>query len=82
MENHPLARAEWVRLIGLILGEGARADSLFAAVEASYRARADAARVRPNQPAVLLGGPFRDQWFVSGGRSFMARHDRARVVSV
>jgi iron complex transport system substrate-binding protein len=22
---------------------------------------------------VLIGGPFRDQWFVAGGRSFMAR---------
>jgi iron complex transport system substrate-binding protein len=73
MENHPLARAEWVRLIGVLIGAEARADSLFEAVEKSYLRLADRARARAERPTVLLGGPFRDQWFVSGGRSFMAR---------
>jgi iron complex transport system substrate-binding protein len=73
MENHPLARAEWVRLIGVLVGAEARADSLFAAVEAGYRRRAEDARRREPKPTVLLGSPFRDQWFVAGGRSFMAR---------
>jgi iron complex transport system substrate-binding protein len=73
MENHPLARAEWVRLIGVLVGAEARADSLFDAVEKSYLRLAERARSRPDRPTVLLGGPFRDQWFVSGGKSFMAR---------
>jgi iron complex transport system substrate-binding protein len=73
MESDPLARAEWVRLLGMLVGRTARADSLFAAVEAAYRARARDARARKARPTVLLGAPFRDQWFVAGGRSFMAR---------
>ena len=73
MEGHPLARAEWVRLVGLLVGEAARADSLFAAVEAAYLRTAAAARDRTDNSSVLLGAPFRDQWFVPGGRSFMAR---------
>jgi iron complex transport system substrate-binding protein len=73
MENHPLARAEWLRLIGLLIGEAPRADSLFAAVESSYLATAKSSREQRQKPVVLLGGPFRDQWFVSGGRSYMAR---------
>ncbi|HEX2612837.1 MAG TPA: helical backbone metal receptor [Fibrobacteria bacterium] len=73
MESDPLARAEWVRLIGMLVGKSARADSLFATVEASYRARAAEARGQKSRPTVLLGAPFRDQWFVAGGRSFMAR---------
>jgi iron complex transport system substrate-binding protein len=72
MEHHPLARAEWVRLIGVLVGAEARADSLFAVVESSYRRMADQGRGAAARPTVLLGGPFRDQWFVSGGRSFMA----------
>lgn len=73
MERHPLARAEWVRLFGILIGEPARADSLFAAVEAAYLKTAETARHMPRKPTVFLGGPFRDQWFVSGGRSYMAR---------
>lgn len=73
MEHHPLARAEWVRLVGVLIGEEARADSLFAAVEAAYGKAAEAAGRMKEKPTVLLGGPFRDQWFVSGGRSYMAR---------
>lgn len=73
MENHPLARAEWVRLIGLLLGRADEADSVFAAVETAYRESGRRARARDHRPAVLLGGPFRDQWFVPGGGSFMAR---------
>jgi iron complex transport system substrate-binding protein len=73
MESDPLARAEWIRLIGILVGAEARADSLFASVEASYRRRAEDARGLRPRPTVLLGSPFRDQWFVAGGRSFMAR---------
>lgn len=72
MEHHPLARAEWVRLVGLLVGEEARADSVFAAVEAAYVRTAERARGFTRRPTVLLGGPYRDQWFVAGGRSFMA----------
>ena len=73
MEDHPLARAEWVRLFGLLLGKERQADSLFKAVETSYLAQAKLARAKEQKPTILIGGPFRDQWFVSGGRSFMAR---------
>jgi len=72
MEQHALARAEWVRLVGILIGEAASADSLFAAIEGSYTRLAASGRAMREGPTVLLGGPFRDQWFVSGGRSFMA----------
>lgn len=73
MEDHPLARAEWIRVTGWLVGEGARADSVFSAVESAYLGTAERARGFARRPRVLLGGPYRDQWFVAGGRSFMAR---------
>ncbi len=76
MEAHPLARAEWIRLFGLLLGREHEADSLFNAIESSYLALADQARVaseKGRRPTVLIGAPFRDVWFVSGGQSYMAR---------
>jgi iron complex transport system substrate-binding protein len=73
MEDHPLARAEWVRVFGAITGRARAADSLFAAIERSYLALADSAKALPRKPTVMIGAPYRDQWFVSGGRSYMAR---------
>jgi iron complex transport system substrate-binding protein len=76
MEDHPLARAEWVRLFGLLLGKEREADSLFKVIETSYLALAKQARdsaSHGHRPTVLMGAPFRDAWFVPGGRSFMAR---------
>ena len=73
MEDHPLARAEWVRLFGILLGKERAGDSLFKVIETSYLQQAKFARARSHKPTILIGGPFRDQWFVSGGRSFMAR---------
>jgi iron complex transport system substrate-binding protein len=76
MEDSPLARAEWIRLFGILLGKEREADSLFAAIETSYLALAEQARLaaqKEGRPTVLIGAPFRDVWFVSGGRSYMAR---------
>ncbi len=73
MENHPLARAEWLRVIGRLVGRAERADSIFAFVESAYLEQAEIARAREEKPFVMLGAPFRDQWFVPGGRSYMAR---------
>ena len=41
MEPSPLARAEWLRFYGMLLGCEARADSLFAVVDSSYCALKD-----------------------------------------
>jgi len=73
MENQPLARAEWLRVFGALTGKEALADSLFGAIEKDYLALADSARALPSKPTAMIGAPFRDQWFVSGGRSYMAR---------
>lgn len=42
LESHPLARAEYIRLLGAMTGRMAEADSIFAAVEGHYLALAGA----------------------------------------
>lgn len=37
MESSPLARAEWMKFYGMLFGEEARADSLFAVVDNNYQ---------------------------------------------
>ena len=70
LESHPLARAEYVKLFGLLTGRTALADSLFASVRDRYLALA----VRPDRPRkVLVNIPYADQWYIPGGDNYMTR---------
>ncbi len=74
LEEHPLSRAAWIRLFGLLTGRKEKADSLFA--EVSLRYSDLAARVRKSagqRPAVLLGAPWEDVWYVSPANSYTGR---------
>ena len=69
LESHPLARAEYIKLFGVLTGRLARADSLFAAVRNRYRALA-----RPETSCkVLLNIPYADSWYIPGGDNYMTR---------
>lgn len=75
LEEHPLARAEYVRLFGALTGKMHSADSLFSTVRDSYLSQVasdSSALVK-----VLVNVPYGDAWYVPGGESYMARlvHD-------
>ncbi len=74
LEEHPLSRAAWIRLFGLLTGRKEKADSLFAEVTERYNDLA--ARVKGSvgeRPAVLLGAPWEDVWYVSPANSYTGR---------
>ncbi len=73
MESTPLGRAEWIRLLGLLYGRAAVADSIFAGVEADYEALVAKTSRLENRPKVLTEMLTSGYWFVPGGRSYMAR---------
>ncbi len=74
LEEHPLARCEWIRIFGILTGKEARADSLFYAVTAAYLSLAemvtDSVREHPD---VLLGAPWEDVWYISPANSYTGR---------
>lgn len=53
MENTPLGRAEWIRLIGLFTGRESQADSLFAAIERQYTELCQRVSGIKNRPTVI-----------------------------
>ncbi len=73
LESHPLGRAEWVRVFGVMLGRVEAADSLFARVAARYDSlrQVAMASARP-RTTVLTGRHWKGVWYVPGGRSFAA----------
>lgn len=69
METTPLGRAEWMRFYGELIGEGARADSLFAATEAEYNRLAATVSGVKTRPSVMLDKLYGATWYVPARRS-------------
>ncbi len=71
-ENHPLARAEYIRLHACLAGQSAKADSIFNGICDRYNAISDRLKDVPVRK-VLMNTPYADQWFIPGMNSYMAR---------
>ena len=73
METSLLARAEWIKFVGVFYDKEKRADSIFAGVDKRYndiKAKADAVKTKPN---IMAGSNFRGTWYMPAGRSFMGK---------
>lgn len=74
MEPTPEARAEWVKLIGLLYGCYDRADSLYQSTMQSYRRLAALTSGIQERPRVITETPSTSGiWALPGGGSYMAR---------
>lgn len=71
MEDHPLARAEYLRLFGALTGRQQQADSLFNIVSERYNELCD--NELESSKRLLLNIPYGDAWYIPGGESYMAQ---------
>ena len=72
LEEHPLARAEWIKFIAAFFNEEKLADSLFNITEQNYLNLKSLADTVNQKPTVLTEIKYADAWHVPGGKSFMA----------
>lgn len=70
-EEHPLARAEWIRLIGVLIGKQHEADSIFEMVRERYNSLA--ANRTADSPTIVSGSTWQGTWYVPSGRTYMAQ---------
>ncbi len=73
MENTPLGRAEWIRVIGMLAGCEDKANAWFDDIERRYNALSNLCADVETRPTVFSDLAFNGQWYVAGGRSYMAR---------
>ncbi len=73
LEDHPLGKAEWIRFFSAFYGCSAEGDSIFSEVKTSYLAWKDSVAEFTYAPKVLTGLPWKDTWYMAGGRSFAAK---------
>lgn len=73
-EHSPLARAEWIRVLGALTGKLHEADSIFHKVETRYNALTASVNKRSYSAAVSImsGNNFRGTWYVPSGKNYLA----------
>lgn len=72
-EQHPLARAEWLKFFGFLLGRSREADSLFAGIEQSYIRQRNMVAGHVKKPTVLTDAMYVDAWNIPGATSYTAK---------
>ena len=74
-ELTPLGQAEWIKFIGLLIGEEQVANDRFAAIEKRYnelKALTGTGKVK-KRPIVFSGEMRGGNWYAVGGKSFLAQ---------
>ena len=72
-EMTPLGQAEWIKFVGLLTGEEEKANAVFAGIEERYNALKALTADVTERPVVLSGELHGGNWYVGGGRSFLAQ---------
>ncbi|MFM7765522.1 MAG: ABC transporter substrate-binding protein, partial [Sphingomonadales bacterium] len=73
LENHPLARAEWLKVLGWLTGKPDVAEAYFNMVEEHYLALVnDVNEASQQEPTVFCNAPYSGNWDVPAGGSYMA----------
>ena len=70
-EHSPLARAEWIRVLGALTGKLHEADSIFREVEEKYLSLS-AKRAVSEPVSIMSGNNFRGTWYVPSGQNYLA----------
>ena len=77
-EASPLARAEWIRVLGALTGKLHEADSVFNEVESKYKQLSQSVNQSSNrqssnrQSKIMSGNNFRGTWYVPSGKNYLA----------
>ena len=72
-EMTPLGQAEWIKFVGLLTGEEEKANRIFGEIEQRYNALKALTADVAERPVVLSGELHGGNWYVGGGRSFLAQ---------
>ena len=73
-ETSPLARAEWIRVLGALTGHMHEADSVFLEVERRYNDLKNLQSSISNLQSskIMSGNNFRGTWYVPSGKNYLA----------
>lgn len=69
VEEHPLGKAEWIKVFGVLYGKEKEADSIFSVIEREYNSTLELVK-NTTAPVVISGATWKDQWYLPYGNSW------------
>ncbi len=73
LESHPLGRAEWIKLVGLLLDQEEKADAYFSEVKKQYMlTKLKALTNKTDRPVVINANGYANKWTAPSGNSLVA----------
>lgn len=72
LEQSPLGKAEWLKVMGILVGKSETAETIFGEVRKKYEFVKNLAKKVPKPLLVAVGTPQKDIWYVPAGGSFAA----------
>lgn len=73
LETHPLGKTEWIKFFANFYGVEEQAESFFRKIDSIYSQLTTQVADAPAKPRVLTGLPWKDTWYMAGGRSFASQ---------
>ncbi len=71
-EEHPLGKAEWIKLYGILLGKQQQANEIFNQIEADYLSTMKLV-ANVSRPKVIAGATWKDVWYLPYGNSWQGK---------
>lgn len=71
LEDHPLGRAEWIKLYGLLFNKEEIANNFFEKVEQEYLKTKQAIQLNKQKKSVLINAPYAGSWYIPNNNSYM-----------
>lgn len=73
LENTPLGRAEWLLFMAAFYDKLPEARNQFDKIAQAYNQLRSKVDTMKHKPQVITGFPYKDTWYIPGGKSFMAK---------
>ncbi|WP_066217603.1 ABC transporter substrate-binding protein [Formosa haliotis] len=73
VETSPLAKAEWIKLFGVLFKKEAQADQVYNIIETEYVNAKKLAATVSDKPSILSGAMHKDVWYLPNGTSAEAQ---------
>ncbi|MGB3591032.1 MAG: ABC transporter substrate-binding protein [Nonlabens sp.] len=71
-ESHPLGKAEWIKLYGVLYDKSQEADSIFNEIELRYLNLKNQVK-QLKKPRVIAGATYKDVWYLPYGNSWQGK---------